>query len=386
MKLNSSNLSAYFLYAFIAMAGLSYINFLPALVNALAGNIGFTEVQAGEIVALNGYGGLVGSLIAIFMVDKISWKPVLVKLFVVLIIVDISTAWINHYSLMLSWRFFAGLLGGLTVGINIAMLARLKNPDRAFGLLLFVQFFIGSLVIFILPDVEPISGPYAVFYIMASIVMLSLVFLCLVPNIIASNIPNKPTIKSQYSKLEAILLLLAIMAYQVAASAIWAYVALIGREAQISAENVSTYIAATGMLGLLGALLPVITGNKYGRFYWIFIGLVLSITAALLLRFSHLAWLYLVSMALLFFCWPAILSFLLAVTADWDTTGKLSTTANLISFTGLATGPMLAANLLNYGDFTLILNTCAAIFVASLLLLFKPVFAIDKTQSIPITE
>ena len=57
------------------MAGLSYINFMPGVVNALAGGIGFSDAEAGQIIAANGYGGLIGSSTAIFWVRHITGNP-----------------------------------------------------------------------------------------------------------------------------------------------------------------------------------------------------------------------------------------------------------------------------------------------------------------------
>ena len=75
---------SYFLLAFSAMAGLAYINFLPGVVNALAGGIGFSEAEAGQIVALNGYGGLLGSIVAIFLVRKLHWQSTMLILLALL--------------------------------------------------------------------------------------------------------------------------------------------------------------------------------------------------------------------------------------------------------------------------------------------------------------
>src|SRR5690606_25089589 len=118
--------------AFSAMAGLAYINFLPGVVNALAGGIGFSEAEAGQIVALNGYGGLLGSIVAIFFVRKLHWQSAMLTLLALLAVIDLATVWFTHYSALLAWRFFAGLCGGLSLGIAFAVLARLDNPDRAF--------------------------------------------------------------------------------------------------------------------------------------------------------------------------------------------------------------------------------------------------------------
>ena len=372
----------YLYLAFIAMAGLAYINFLPGVVNALAGGIGFSKAQAGGIVALNGYGGLVGMAVAVFLVRRIQWKPVILLLLAALAAVDTASIWIDRYSLMLGWRFLAGFFGGLCVGVAFAVLARLHNPDRAFGLLLLVQFVIGSLVIYLLPGLEVQFNARAVFCVMAGIVCLGFIFLLFIPALS----PVGGTVKASASLPNvfggASLLMLAIALYQSAASAIWAYAGLIGLNANIDAESVSTYIATTGMLGLPGAMLPVLGGNRFGRLYWIIAGVFLSIVAAVLLNALNpgtpsVISFYIIPMSLLFFSWPAVQSYLLAVTADMDDSGQLSTIAALVSCLGLASGPLLAASLLEEGSFSLTLYACVLIFLLSFVLLIRPVWVLE---------
>ncbi|MDV2080860.1 MFS transporter [Marinobacter xestospongiae] len=356
------------------MAGLAYINFLPGVVNALAGNIGFSDAQAGQIVALNGYGGLLGSAIAIALIRRVQWQYAMLTFLTLLAMVDLATAWVEPYPLLLGWRFGAGVLGGLCVGIGLAVLARLNDPDRAFGLLMFVQFSLGSVVIYLLPGLEIALGAHAVFYVMATLAALSLMLLPFLPSLRLGTSSTEP---SAPLPANTTLLLLAILGYQVAASGIWAYVGLIGRDAGMAAEPVSQYIAATGLLGLLGAMLPVISGKRFGRLFWVTTGLAMSMVAAVLLDYAQHTVLYVAAMALLFFAWPAVQSFLLAVTADMDRTGRLSAIAGLTAYVGMASGPLLAASLLERDSFSVMLYICAGIFLMSFVLLFRPVQAQD---------
>ena len=188
-----------------------------------------------------------------------------------------------------------------------------------------------------------------------------------------NNASSEPGILFSGKYHHAFLLLLAIMLYQVAASAIWAYVGLIGLAAGLAAEPVSVYIAATGLLGLLGAMAPMLIGKRHGRLSWLLLGVAVSAIAALLLIFAAHPVLYVLAMAMLFIAWPAVQSYLLAVTAGLDASGKLATTAAVVSFAGLATGPLLASGLLENGSYLFMLIICALIFLLSGVVLFKPV-------------
>ena len=385
-KVSPSYYLTYALFAFVTMAGLSYINFLPGVVNALAGDIGFSDAEAGQIVALNGYGGLLGSTIAIFLVRRINSQPALFVCFSLLALIDSATVLFDDLGLMLIWRFLAGVLGGLCLGMAIALLARLDNPDRAFGTLLFVQFSVGSLVIYLLPGLEKMVSAYAVFYVMASFSLISLLFMLILPSRHFDrdmcSLSVGFSLSFQLSGWQnAALLLSAIITYQMAASALWAYVGLIGTNAGITHENVSNYIAIAGMLGLLGAAWPVVVGNRYGRMIWIVAGTILSITAAILLNFSQNTQLYVIAMALLFLSWPAVQSYLLAVTAELDGSGRLSTIAAVASSVGLAKGPLFASLLLANGNYSVMLYACAFVFLLSYFLLLKPVQAQEEPMT-----
>lgn len=386
----------YLLLAFVAMSGLSYLNFLPGVVNALAGNIGFSESAAGQIVALNGYGALLGSSIAILLVRRLCgyWQPTLLLCLLGLLLLDIATTMSgpleapgtqDRLNEMLCWRFTAGAIGGLALSLAVAQLAKLDNPDRAFGTLLFVQFSVGSLVMMLLPGFEAQLGAYAVFYLMAGLSLLSLLMLLWLPAQSARATQHFPTAAAIHSLptgnyRHACLLLLAIGAYQLAASAIWAYAGLIGLAAAISHDDVNNYIAATGLLGLLGALIPMLLGQRYGRQPLLLAGTVLSIAAAVLLNFATQHWAYLSALALLFLAWPAIQSYLLAVSAAFDPSGRLSAIATLVAAVGMASGPLMASMLLTQKDFSKMLYSCAAIFLLSYLLLLPPVTAQNQTD------
>lgn len=373
-KINSNSYLAYFLLAFVAMAGLSYMNYLPSLVNALAGELGFTNVEAGQIVAVNGYGGLLGISAAIFFISRVNVNSALIKLLLLLAAVDVCTIWMNDYSSMLSWRFLSGLIGGFTVGIAFSQLAKTKEPDRGFGFLLLIQFIIGSLVIAVLPWLKALISAHVIFYVMAIITITSIIFQLLLPNTKSKNTAKLAIQTTSKINSDKVLLLLTICLYQIAASAIWAYVSIIGQEeAKLDTESVSIYIAATGLLGLLGALLPIVKGSEVNRLLWIVFGIGLSSLSMLLLVNAEYTLFYILSMAMLFISWPAVQSFLLAIAAEMDDSGKLVIVAALLSYLGVATGPLFASIILNFASFTTMLYCFCCTFLLCLVFLRKPV-------------
>ncbi len=62
------------LLAFLATAGIFYVNIMPALVDGLVQGAGFSNRQAGLVGSSNVYGAAIGALIAVFIVKKIQWR------------------------------------------------------------------------------------------------------------------------------------------------------------------------------------------------------------------------------------------------------------------------------------------------------------------------
>ncbi|BBN81491.1 hypothetical protein PA25_14760 [Pseudoalteromonas sp. A25] len=354
------------------MSGVFYVNFLPSVVSTLVHSGSFNEVQAGQIVAFNGYGSLIGSTVAVFMVRVVAWRSVISLSLLIMAAIDLSTIWIDSYSTMLAWRFGSGIVGGVIVGIAFSVIARLKDPDRGFALLIFLQFACGSMVIYLLPNDETGSAHQVVFAVMGGCALLALLLVCLLPALVLRNNQFLTRQRTTGKKAASCLLLLAIVLYLAAANAIWAYVGLIGKQTLLESERINTYIACTGLLGLLGALWPVINSNRYGRLNWVVTAVGMSVISAVMLSFSNIPLMFIGAMALLFFAWPAVHSYLLAASAQLDSSGKLSAISAVISYLGLASGPMFGASLLEQGSFSTMLYACAATFFLSLIASIKP--------------
>ena len=379
IKMKPDSLISYVSMAFIAMSGAAYVNFLPGVVTALAGGLGFDEAQAGRIVAANGYGGIAGTVGAVFLIGRVRWRTAILMFTCILALTDSATVWFDSYTWLLGWRFFSGFVGGLSVGIAFSVLARMQNPDRAFGFLLFVQFCVGSLIIYILPLLEAEYGSGTVFFIMAALALICLPLLILVPSVSDSSVSSAGTSTLLWPR-SAWLVLMALLSYLIAASGIWAYAGLIGLDAGFDAVSVGVYVAITGLTGLAGALIPVIRSGHRDRLIWVSVGVFFSIVSAVLMNFSSMIYAYLLSMTLLFFFWPTVQSFLLGLTAELDESGQLSTLASVVSFLGLASGPLLASSLFEQGGYTTVLYVSATIFMMSFLLLLKPLGFIGRTR------
>ena len=165
------------LLAFLATAGLFYVNIMPALVAGLIDGLGFSNQEAGFVGSANVYGAACGALIAVFLVRRLPWRRTAVVLFLLLLSLDLVSTLVTSAWPLIALRFLHGVVGGTSVGIGLAVMARTAIPDRAFGMLLTVQYGAGGIGLMFLPGLAKNYGPEVLFLALASFTLVTLAML-----------------------------------------------------------------------------------------------------------------------------------------------------------------------------------------------------------------
>src|SRR3546814_19795040 len=75
-----------------------------------------------------------------FLVRRVRWRPTLLSLLSLLLLLDLGSLAILDPGSLTAMRALHGLVGGMAVGTAYSVMARTHSPDRAFGMLLLVQF------------------------------------------------------------------------------------------------------------------------------------------------------------------------------------------------------------------------------------------------------
>ncbi|MDA8694408.1 MFS transporter, partial [Pseudomonadales bacterium] len=170
------------LLAFLATAGLFYVNIMPALVDGLVEGLGFTNKEAGLVGSSNVYGAAVGALLIVFLISRINWRTAAWVFLSGLIIIDAASIFIDDAQLLTSLRFFHGLIGGMLVGTGFAVIARTHKPDRTFGMLLGVQYGLGGLGIMVIPPLVPDFGTPILFLTLIGFSLITALMLPFIPD------------------------------------------------------------------------------------------------------------------------------------------------------------------------------------------------------------
>lgn len=385
MKAKPDGELARILLAFLATAGIFYINIMPAIVDGLKEGLAFTNKQAGLVASANTYGAAVGALLVVFLVKHINWRKTSYILLVALISIDLLCMFLTNANTMIVVRTLYGLCGGALVGIGFSVMSRTSEVSRTFGYLLTIQFGLGGLGIIYLPELVPVYGTKALFLSLASFGVVTLMML---PFLAAYPAPDHSDRKAAklIPSIPAVFALLATFLFQAANMAIYAYSIGIGKFAGLEPSFVTTSLGIGAWIAIGGAVLVIIMSTRLGRLRPVSIAILITAIATWALHysdvnpnswFSSVFWLANVVIAI---TWAFTISYLLSMCAEFDKTGQMAALGGFASKMGLASGPFVAAYVVGENNYALIITAATVGLILCMFAAISPSKVLDAAE------
>ncbi len=343
--------------AFLATAGLFYVNIMPAIVDGLKEGLAFTDKQAGFVASANVYGAAAGALLVVFVVRRLSWRRTSYALLTALIAMDLLSLLVRSPDLMIAVRFIHGCVGGALVGVGFSVIARMQHPDRTFGVLLFIQFGLGGLGNLYIPRLVPVFGTDILFY---SLIAFSVATVLMVPFLddYPGIVDEGPRVKAgrPIPWLPVLLVLASLFLFQSSNNGLFAFIIGLGRVSGLDLNFITLSLAAAGWIGLLGAGLVVVLYTRFGRTLPLAAAMLVTVAATWALHFSGSGAVFLVANCVIGITWAFVMSYLLGLASAFDRTGQMAALGGFASKMGLASGPLAAGLLLGDDNYALLIN------------------------------
>lgn len=383
MKADPNSLVARTFLAFLATAGLFYVNIMPAIVDGLIEGLGFAADLAGNVGSANMYGAALGALTIVFLIKRLSWRPTAYALLAVLISMDLLSMLITLPQALIAFRFLHGFVGGALVGVGFSVIARTVNPDRTFGVLLVVQFGLGGLGNLYLPRLVPTFGVGVLF---VSLIVFSLVTAAMLPFLSDYSIEKgKPDSAVKAAEKIAVvplsLTLLAIFLFQAGNMGLFAFIIGLGKSYDLGLEFITTTLAASGWIGIVGALIVIALYTKFGRFRPLVVAMLLTVVGIWVLHFSASRTVFLAANCAMGITWAFVIPYLLGLCAEFDKAGRMAALGGFASKMGLASGPLVAGQLLRGDDYALMINVAAVVVAISMVASMLPAIVQDRAAA-----
>ena len=377
----SDSLWLYALFALLATAGFFYVNIMGAIVDGLVTGLHFSTTEAGMVGAANIYGASMGALVAVFIVRHVRWRLALATLLCILLVIDLASIAIHAPGLLTAVRALHGLAGGMAVGVTYSVMARLRSPDRAFGMLLVLQQGLGGLGLMFLPSLVPVYGTRILFLVLAGLTCVALLGMFAIPRDAA----GQGETRTAHLKLDGpsrwavTLTLLALFLFQAGNMALAAFIIGLGEDFHLARDFIGQALGWATWIGAGGAVLVIMMGTRFGRMQ--------PLLAAMLVTLAGIAGFYWSGSQLVFFAanvvtaitWSFVVPYLFGMASALDASGRMATMAGFASKLGLASGTAAAGLVLRWGDYHALIG---ASFAALALSAVAAVIAARRTEQL----
>ncbi|NIB44190.1 MFS transporter [Pseudomaricurvus alkylphenolicus] len=353
----------------LAMVGLLFTGafiflVMPLYVGALQDSVGLDHQQSALMTSIEMVGVVLASLLGLVVVRRVSWAVLGRNLSLLLLIAN-GFSWLSgaDFPALLFSRLMAGIAAGGLVALSITAIGDTRNLDRNFALAVVAEL-LGSGVAFkLLPTLIDSGGIVVIFASSSALALMAFALSGWMPlnGQVAARSNSKRVWKPVWG-------LLAIVAFFVAQSSLWAFVERIGLDAGFNLESVAQALSLSMLAGAAGALLALGMHRWVSRMSMMSIcalGQIISLTGFLAgVDFTH----YLLAGMLFQFCWNLWLPAQMAMVADADTGGIWMPLVGACQAIGIAAGPSLVVSVLVPGSWTAVTVVCGAFIVMSLLL------------------
>ncbi|WP_386068225.1 MFS transporter [Tahibacter sp. UC22_41] len=380
---SATQLWAYALLAFVATAGFFYINIMAAIVDGLVTDWHFSNAQAGSVAAANIYGASAGALIAALTVRRLRWRPTLALLLVALLLVDLASILVHEPTWLIVVRAAHGVVGGMAVGVSYSVMARTASSDRAFGMLLLVQFGLAGLGLMVLPPLVPEYGARILFLALAGFSALALLALPAIPHFDdAAATPGEPQRGiAPAARRSAAFALLAMFLFQAGNMALSAFIIGLGERFGLERGFVSHTLGWATWIGAAGAVLVIAMGTPKNRLRPLLAAMLLTLAGTAAFFGSGNAPVFFLANVGTAITWSFVVPCLFGMVSQLDRSGRLATVAGFVSKMGLASGPLLAGWVLRAGGDHALITAAIALLACSAVAALAGAHRLDRKET-----
>ena len=354
------------------IAGVVALGLNPVIATAYVDFLGFSEAQAGYIVAADMSGTAIGTLLVSARVHIWNRRVTAVCGLAILLVGNLACLALAAFDSLLIARFIIGTGAGIAAGSMAAGIAATGNPDRYFGVYTVVTLSTGAMLMALAPRLLISFGIGGLFSMLACITLPALCLVRHFPEFAAHrkmSAGGKPSSWRDMPLKAALTVTVATLAYYIGTGGVWPYMSQVGRAQGFTIQATGDLLAVAQLFGVAGALVPAVLGTRLGRKAPITFSLLASTGCLLALLIFANKLVYALVVQLYMFVWLMFFPYLMGIVSELDPIGRLAGVSYALQSVGFAIGPALAALMIPGGGYAALFYLGIGCYLATLLLL-----------------
>lgn len=334
---------------FIAAASILAIGVQPIFIGLVTERLALSLTQQSAVMSAEMSASILGTLLCMPLMRRCGVRNVALVAGLMLLASTLLTARMEVLPALLGLRFISGIGSGLLYAYAVYSLGGLRDPDRSYGVLLFLQTALFAGTSAVLPMIAGRFGFTWAIEFMAGWFALVCVACLWLPRQRIARVAKQSSALGGIT-LAGLLSLLGMVLLQLSIYSLWGFVEGIGAEAGLSLEAIGQALSIGLLGGLPGAALPSLLGHCLGRVPMILAGSALVLLSILLFasRIHSVADLAL-AVFLMNVGWNLALSYYMSSVVTHDPSGRLTRMIGSVQVISAAAAPTLLMVLLGEG-------------------------------------
>ncbi len=326
----------------IAAGSILAVGIQPIFIGLLVERLGLTLAQQSSVMSAEMCGSIFGTLACVPIMRRFSVRTTALLAASALLVSNLFTAQVSDVSMLMAARVVAGIGSGILYAYSIFGLGGLRDPDRSYGVLLFMQ---TALFAFSAATVPLIAGRlgfgWAINYL--SIWFALICFACMfLPRTTAPKPKNTTDANAKSLSVVGVFSLIGMVLLQVSIYSLWGFVEGIGTDAGIGAVEIGWALSVGLLGGLPGAALPSLLGKKLGRVPMILTGSTIVLAAIVMFATAIRSAVDLgIAVFLMNVGWKLALSYYMSSVVAHDPTGRLTRMVGSLQVISAAAAPTI---------------------------------------------
>ena len=360
----------------VSIVGVFGLMTQPMVVGIYSDLLGFSLEQGGLIIVAEVAGGALASILAMFWINRISWRIALSFALAVVIIGNIVTMMQTDVNVITALRFAIGFCGqGTAFAIGISIIGNTSDPERNFGFVIASQVAFGVVSLFTLrPLVEQYQTIGGMYVPLAGLAAATLLLVKFVPTG-SAHAEMGGGERPAGSLALPLTSLAAMLIWCCGLGAMWAFIERIGVEGGLDSVVALRALGISSAIAIAGALsASALAAKGVGRFMPVTIALLAQMAMAWMLQ-GEMNWIEMAIKASIFqIFWNLTGPFFMGAIAASDTSGKISVLIPAAQTSGFFIGPAVVGAFLD-GSGLEAVNYVTIGFMLISLIIFIPLSA-----------
>lgn len=358
----------------LSAAGALLFNVLPAFLASAGLRYALSDEQVGWVGSSYGAGFALIAMTSFVWIARCNWRAAASLGTALTAFGFAACALAPRYPVLLAGMLAAGLGAGILYTVGIAVVAENHEPDRAFGIKLAVETFVGVAMLIVLPGLIAVRWgfPGVATAIAAVAGLCGLLALRRTPvrreagTAAGDSTGLGPVAEASSQRWLSWLGLAGLLVFFGGIAALWAFLERLAPTFGLSGQTAAHVVLATLIANACSGVAAALMGDRWGRVPPLAIAMLLALVGVLILAFGRGTVAYAAGALLTYGMLSTPLSYQMGLIASADATGRIASLIPAALSLGGAIAPAVAGSLLTGASYVPLYAFTAGTIVAGL--------------------